>query len=269
MYRFDDFRLDPEALQVFRGEVRIEAPPQAIEVLAFLIDNRQRTVGRLELIERFWPRAGTGADDALNTCVRRIRLMLADDAGEPKYIQTRPRAGYRFVGTLREVEPPAARRWRVPAVAAGLFAILSVPLAASLVAAFDPPAPRRIAIEPVRGLCEYVLFPRFNEGLLESLVAQTSHGLPAGYRIVEPLQEADFRLRVSVRQTPQTTFVTATLVRAADGSIVRSEEFAEPTRMDDYVPVQQAIAARVARSMNDGIAAVDAGASGFGAMPET
>ncbi|WP_129793088.1 winged helix-turn-helix domain-containing protein [Sphingosinicella sp. CPCC 101087] len=269
MYRFDAFRIDPEALQLFHGDERIEAPPLTVEVLAFLIENRDRTVGRLELIERFWPRAGTGADASLNTCIRRIRMLLGDAAGEPKYVRTRPRAGYRFIGALREAEPPAVRRQRAPALVALLLTLLLIPAAASLPPASGPAAARRIAIEPVQGLCEYVLFPRFNEGLRETLLARTWRGLPAGYRVVEPPQEADFRLRVSVRQTPRTTFVTATLVRAADGSVVRSEEFAERTRMDDYVPVQQAIAERVARSMNDGIAAAEAGILDTGGIPRS
>ncbi|NVL73465.1 DNA-binding response regulator, partial [Escherichia coli] len=42
MLRFDDFRLDPAALQLFRGDDRLDAPPQAVEVLGYLIDNRGR-----------------------------------------------------------------------------------------------------------------------------------------------------------------------------------------------------------------------------------
>lgn len=107
MLCFDDVRLDTTTLQAFRNDVPLDAPPQVVEVLAYLIEHRDRIVPRQELLERFWPRAGTGGDAALNTCIRRIRTLLEDDAEAPRYIQTRPRAGYRFIATLAgEVDAP-------------------------------------------------------------------------------------------------------------------------------------------------------------------
>ncbi|MGS1079857.1 winged helix-turn-helix domain-containing protein [Pseudoxanthomonas beigongshangi] len=253
MLRFDDVRLDPAALQAFRNDIPLDAPPQVVDVLAYLIAHRDRIVSRHELLERFWPRAGTGGDAALNTCIRRIRTLLEDDAEAPRYIQTRPRAGYRFIGALAGEDnaagpppPPSARapaRWPL---AGGLLAVaLGVGGALWAHAALSPPE-HRIAIEPVQGLCEYVLFPKFNAGLRESLTARISHRLPAGYSVAADSREADLHARVSVRQTPRQTVVVLTLVDKRDGRLLWSGEFTGDTDMDDYVPLQRSLAERMA-----------------------
>ena len=233
--------------------MRLDAPPQAVEVLAYLIGERDRAVGRAELLDRFWPRAGTGGDAALNTCIRRIRALLDDDAELPRYIQTRPRLGYRFVGSIVDDLPspmpsPIARR----AAAGGIFA--ATMLAGAVWAQANLVTPRHaVLIEPARGLCEYVMFPKFNSGLQESFQSQASNRLPAGYELVTSGEGADINAEVSVRQTPVRTVVTLTLVRNRDGKILLSQEFAAPTDQSDYVPVQRDLARRMAIAMTSAL----------------
>ncbi len=255
MLRFDDFRLDPAALQAFRNDIPLESSPQVVEVLAYLIDHRDRIVTRQELLERFWPRAGTGGDTALNTCIRRVRNLLEDDADTPRYIQTRPRAGYRFIGTLHDdvamdmpPSPPSVRARTWPLTGSVLAATLGIGGAFMALAALTP-TPQRIAVEPVQGLCEYVLFPKFNAGLRESFVAQISHRLPAGYTVSTDDGQADLHARVSIRQTPQQTVVVLTLVDKQDGHLVWSGEFTDDTDMDNYVPLQRSLAERMATGL--------------------
>ncbi|PZU75339.1 MAG: hypothetical protein DI546_09240 [Rhizobium sp.] len=249
MIRFADFDLDPAALQICRNGVPLDASPQTIEVLAFLIENRERTVGRPELLDRFWPRAGTGGDAALNTCIRRIRSLLGDDADTPRFIQTRPRSGYRFVGTIvigaTDVEPveQASRVGRSVAVGVLLTTLLIGGAVWAQGAIF--PARHRIAIEPVKGLCEYVLFPHFNAGLRESFVAEVSRRLPTHYSIAANGEKADLHARVSVRQTQQRTTVVVTLAEYDSDRVLWSGQFAAPTDTRDYVPLQ----GKLARSM--------------------
>lgn len=254
--RFDDFRLDPAALQAFRNDIPLESPPQVVEVLAYLIGHRDRIVPRRELLERFWPRAGTGADAALNTCIRRIRNLLEDDAETPRYIQTRPRAGYRFIGTLASgaamemlPSPPPAVSARIQWPLAGGLLATMLGIGGAFWAYALSPTQHRIAVEPVQDLCEYVLFPKFNAGLRESLVARISHRLPAGYTVSADSGEADLHARVSVRQTPQQTVVVLTLVDKQDGHLVWSGEFTGDTDMDNYVPLQRSLAERMATEL--------------------
>lgn len=200
MIRFADFDLDPAALRICRGGAGLDASPQTVEVLAFLIENRERTVGRSELLDRFWPRSGTGGDAALNTCIRRIRSLLDDDADTPRFVQTRPRSGYRFIGTIDADDPeaglerPTAGGRRSIAAGAVLTAIAIGGAVWAQGAMF--PTRHRIAIEPVKGLCEYVLFPHFNAGLRESFIAETSRRLPANYSVAANGQKADLHARV-------------------------------------------------------------------------
>ncbi|MGK6321252.1 winged helix-turn-helix domain-containing protein [Sphingomonas sp. DT-204] len=246
MIHFDEFRLDTAALRVFRGAVRLEASPQTVEVLAYLIAYRDCIVSRQELLDRFWPRAGTGGDAALNTCIRRIRTLLDDDAETPRYIQTRPRSGYRFIGALAEVTAdPPRRRLGWLAITGGALATLVA--GGAVWAQIGMPAPQqRIAIEPVRGLCEYVLFPKFNAGLRESFLAQASRRLPEGYGLIADGSRADLHVRVGVRQTPARTVVTLTLVQEGNGGILWTGEFAARTDSNDYVPLQRELAERMA-----------------------
>ncbi len=253
MIRFADFDLDPAALRISRNGVPIDSSPQTVEVLAFLIEDRERTVGRSELLDRFWPRAGTGGDAALNTCIRRIRSLLGDDADTPRFIQTRPRSGYRFIGTVVEAGPavapvrPASRIGRSVAVGA-LLTTLAIGSAVWAQAAMFP-ARHRIAIEPVKGLCEYVLFPNFNAGLRESFVAETSQRLPANYSVASNGAKADLHARVSVRQTQQRTTVVVTLTEDGSDRVLWSGQFAAPTDMQDYVPLQTTLARKMATEL--------------------
>lgn len=261
---FDDFRLDTEVLRIFRGEAALDAPAQVVEVLAWLVQNRERVVTRGELLERFWPRAGSGGDAALNTCIRRIRSVLGDDAESPRYIQTRPRAGYRFIGTLLagdgvdeglSVQVPMTAmplfRRRAWAITAGLFTMLLVAVVWAHGQWF--PAQQRLSIEPAQGLCEYELFPNFNAGLHESLVAQLNGSLPAGYSMATDSKGADLQARISVRQTPQQTVVVLTLIDSHRKRLLWSDEFSAATNMDDYVPLQRQLAERMAGGLRQAL----------------
>lgn len=249
MIRFADFDLDPAALRICRDGAGLDASPQTVEVLAFLIENRERTVGRSELLDRFWPRSGTGGDAALNTCIRRIRSLLGDDADTPRFVQTRPRSGYRFIGTIDADDPEAGLErptagGRRPIAAGAVLTAIAIGGAVWAQGAMFPTR-HRIAIEPVKGLCEYVLFPHFNAGLRESFIAETSRRLPANYSVAANGQKADLHARVSVRQTQQRTTVVVTLAEDGSDRVLWSGQFAAPTDMQDYVPLQ----GRLARSM--------------------
>jgi len=252
MIRFSDFDLDPAALRICRDGTALDASPQTVEVLIFLIENRERTVGRSELLDRFWPRSGTGGDAALNTCIRRVRSMLGDDADTPRFIQTRPRAGYRFIGTIDADDPETGPAKLAPGIrrpiTVGALSVLAIGGAVWAQGAIFP-TQHRIAIEPVKGLCEYVLFPHFNAGLRESFIAEASHRLPANYSVAANGQQADLHARVSVRQTHQRTTVVVTLAEEGSDRVLWSGQFAAPTDMQDYVPLQSQLARSMATDL--------------------
>jgi DNA-binding winged helix-turn-helix (wHTH) protein/tetratricopeptide (TPR) repeat protein len=106
MYRFGDFRLDPATRELLRDTNRIVLPPKAFECLLWLIEHRDRAVGRDELIAAVWGKTDA-ADNLLAQVILRLRRMLDDDRGESA-IRTIPRFGYRWVATTERVEATAS-----------------------------------------------------------------------------------------------------------------------------------------------------------------
>ncbi len=253
MFVFDAFRLDPVALHIFRDGHRLEAPPQVLEVLAYLIVHADRTVTRQELLDHFWARAGTGGDAALNTCIRRIRTLLEDDSETPRFVQTRPRSGYRFIGhVVTDADSAMSRPRRRFMLVGGVLGALMMGGAVLAQGAFFR-SHQRLAIGPANGLCEYTLFPKFNAGLRESFLAEVSRRVPEHYEVVAASAKADLRAKTSVRQTPQRTVVTLTLVREDDGRLLWTGEYADATDTDDYVPLQRSLAQRMARGLAEAL----------------
>ena len=98
--RFDGWVLDPESGDLERGGARIRLQEQPARVLQELIAHAGRVVSREQLIALLWPKGVVGFDTSLNTVIRRLRSTLADTAQTPRYIETLPRRGYRFIGAL-------------------------------------------------------------------------------------------------------------------------------------------------------------------------
>lgn len=104
MYRFDDFHLNPATRELRKGGDVVALPARAFECLAYLIEHRDRAVGRDELIAAVWGRTEV-SDALLNHTVVKIRRSLGDTGNDQRTIRTVPRFGYRWVG---EVEIVAA-----------------------------------------------------------------------------------------------------------------------------------------------------------------
>jgi DNA-binding winged helix-turn-helix (wHTH) protein len=96
--RFDDFHLDYARFQLCRGgaPVRLEGLP--LQLLMFLVDNRGQLVTREQISCALWSKdVFVDVEQGINTAIRKIRRVLGDDAGEPRYLQTVVGRGYRFV----------------------------------------------------------------------------------------------------------------------------------------------------------------------------
>jgi DNA-binding winged helix-turn-helix (wHTH) protein len=93
-----------------RCGIPLKIQPQPLQVLELLLLRAPRVVTREELSDYVW---GNGVnvdlDQSLNFCVRQIRSVLNDSASDPKFIDTLPKQGYRFVGdVVREAAPVSA-----------------------------------------------------------------------------------------------------------------------------------------------------------------
>jgi TolB-like protein/DNA-binding winged helix-turn-helix (wHTH) protein/Tfp pilus assembly protein PilF len=105
--RFDDFELDVRAGQLRRHGVRLRLRGQPLQVLEILLEHAGDVVTREELQSRIWA-ADTFVDfdHSLHNAIARIREVLGDSAENPRYIETLPRRGYRYIGPLEDAQAP-------------------------------------------------------------------------------------------------------------------------------------------------------------------
>jgi DNA-binding winged helix-turn-helix (wHTH) protein len=96
LLQFEDYVLDLEGRCLYRGDERLHLTSKPLETLIFLVENRGRVVEKQELLSAVWK--GTHVTDCtLVQAVREIRRVLKDDKEAPRFIQTIPRQGYRFL----------------------------------------------------------------------------------------------------------------------------------------------------------------------------
>ena len=139
--RFDGWTLRRQTGELLHAETRVQLRPQQALVLEELLTHPGELVTREQLIARLWPKRVVDFSMGLNSVVRRLRAVLGDHAETPRYIETIPRRGYRFIGTVdtrvaadpASVDIPATstvptrwhrRRW--PVVAASLLVLATV-----------------------------------------------------------------------------------------------------------------------------------------------
>jgi DNA-binding winged helix-turn-helix (wHTH) protein/Tol biopolymer transport system component len=143
--RFGVFELDRDAMELRRNGVPIRLQEQPLRVLAALVERPGEIVTREELQERIWGKdTFVDFEQSLNKAVNRLREALNDEAGQPKYVETVPRRGYRFIApvaglpmeqppvlqsSVTEATPatPALQRKRI-ALIASLAAFVAVAL---------------------------------------------------------------------------------------------------------------------------------------------
>jgi DNA-binding winged helix-turn-helix (wHTH) protein/tetratricopeptide (TPR) repeat protein len=110
--RFDEFELDSSAGELRRQCDRVRLPPQPFRVLELLVQHGGEVVARGTIRERIWRDSFVDFEQGLNFCIRQIREALGDNAEAPRFIETLPRRGYRFllpVESAKGAEPQAAR----------------------------------------------------------------------------------------------------------------------------------------------------------------
>jgi urea transport system substrate-binding protein len=101
IFVFPPFRLDPANEQLWRNANLVDLRPKTFEVLLYLVRNSQRLVTKRELLESVW--AGVSvSDELLRGYIRELRDALGDDAKKPRYIETVPTRGYRFLPSVDE-----------------------------------------------------------------------------------------------------------------------------------------------------------------------
>jgi TolB-like protein/DNA-binding winged helix-turn-helix (wHTH) protein/Flp pilus assembly protein TadD len=203
LLRFGAFELDPSSGELRRSGALVKLQPQPFKVLAYLAANGGRIVPREELAAHVWG-AETHVDfeRGLNYCILQVRTVLGDDAESPRFVQTLPRRGYRFLasveaaGASASAPPPVApvasatprAQGAVASTAARprprpspvVFALVLL-LAAGILSAFAflarprPAAPfvrTRLAVLPFEALSPEPDQQVFGDGMTEELITR-------------------------------------------------------------------------------------------------
>ena len=147
--RFGRFELSADTGELRKDGVRLKLAGQAIQVLAMLAANPGKLVTREELQQKLWPGASFGdPEHGLNAAVNKLRETLGDSATDPKYIETVPGRGYRFIATLDlhgngaepQPQPPKPPWWKRKAA----IAIAACVVGAGCSISVDSPANRAV-----------------------------------------------------------------------------------------------------------------------------
>lgn len=106
LLRFEAFELDAAAGELRRQGDRVKLPPQPFRVLELLARRSGEVVSRNEIRERIWCEdTFVDFEQGLNFCIRQIREAVGDTADSPRYIETLPKRGYRFLIPVETVAP--------------------------------------------------------------------------------------------------------------------------------------------------------------------
>lgn len=164
-YRFDDYYFAATQLELYKNDELIPLSLQPARLLKILIENAPETVARRLLQERIWD-TGTIVefDQGLNACVNQLRTALGDSASAPKYIETLPKRGYRFIQPIKVEQQNQSKALRWPLIGF-LMGILLLAGIWFLMAETSSPVSPRIYVAPVQiegeGLSDYAGIAQF------------------------------------------------------------------------------------------------------------
>ncbi len=102
MTEFPPFQLDRQNQCLWRGAERVALTPKAFFMLEYLVGRAGQLVTHDELLKELWPDSFV-QPDVLKTHILDIRHALGDDAKTPKFIETQPRRGYRFIASIHNI----------------------------------------------------------------------------------------------------------------------------------------------------------------------
>lgn len=202
--RFGVFEVDLRAGELRKHGVRVRVQEQPFQVLAMLLERPGQTVTREELRNRLWTaETFVDFDHGVNKAVNRIRDLLGDSATSPRFVETVPRRGYRFIAEVAVVEgaqiarpdartgdlvpvedasvapvsarpsPARVRRWYPRTISGVALALASIVIVVWAVQSRVPrPEPiRSLAVLPLENLSGDTSQEYFADGMTDELIA--------------------------------------------------------------------------------------------------
>ena len=199
---FGLFELYLEASQLRREGKPVHLQEQPLQLLALLAEKPGELVGREEIRQKLWPQnTFVEFDDSVNHAIKKVREALGDSAANPRFIETVPRQGYRFIAPVRvseseeKLDTPVVRRgvssrwvgWLVLgiAVATGCLVFFALRSRARM------PQIRSLAVLPLANLSGDPSQEYFSDGVTESII--TDLGKVSGIRVISRTSVMQFK----------------------------------------------------------------------------
>ena len=276
--RFGVFQVDLVSGELRKNDLRIKLQGQPFQVLTLLLRNSGSLVTRDQLRHELWPdHTFVDFDHALNTAIKKIRIALGDDATAPRYIETIPKRGYRFLPPVSSsaapnlvprsgIPTPGYQRWSVILL---LFVVF-----VGVVSAYVSRGARTVRADQDRITLAVLPFANYSrdphqnafcDGLTEEVIAQLGRWNPQRLGVTartstqryggtnKAIDEIGRELRVqyvlegSVRSESGRIRVTAQLIRVSDQTHVWAEDFDRPYGRE--IDLQSDISAAVAQQV--------------------
>lgn len=179
VYRLTDFELDPTCFELRRAGQPVPVEPQVLELLLYLVANRDRAVTRAELFETLW-RGRVVGEAALNSRIKEARSAIGDDGRAQAQIRTLHRMGYRFVGPVEELRDVVRATAPATAVAAVPSPSPSTPPPSTRPPASSPLRLARVALGLVLAVGAFAMLPGALRENAAPAPAAASVAAPAG-----------------------------------------------------------------------------------------
>lgn len=272
--RFGPFELKTQSGELCRDGLPVKLPPQPYKVLHFLVRHAGQMVSRREIQEEIW---GTDTfvdfDKGLNLCIAQIREALDDDPQSPKYVETLPRRGYRFIGTIETFSPsekssPTASRSAVFAAIAilGIIAVAAVFYFRSAPVGPLQPSKSMLLVLPFENLTGDPAQDYFSDGLTEEMITRLGSIRPDRLGVIARTTSLTYKkttkdirqigselgvgyvLEGSVRRDGGRLRITSQLIRVDDQTHLWAETFDRDEQ--DVLGIQREVAARIASSLS-------------------
>jgi TolB-like protein/DNA-binding winged helix-turn-helix (wHTH) protein len=276
---FDGWVLLREPLELIRDGKRSTLQELPLQILERLSSRPGQLVTREELVTHLWPKGVVDFDAGINTAMRKLRAALGDDAAAPRYIETIPRQGYRFLVTPQREPAPAAavtpvaatggrrRPWALATVCVALAIAIAIAMAWSTVAlrgSSDPASLAahryRLAVLPFENLSPDPANAFFADGMHEEVLSSLanvpnleviSRTTMMQYRMApRPMADITKELRVThvlegtVRREGTRVRMTLQLIDARDDRHLWSRTF--DRKLTDVMTLQSQVAAEIA-----------------------
>lgn len=238
-YLFNDCALDIDCRELRRGGDQIALEPQVFDLLVFLVRNRQRVVGRDELIASVW-HGRIVSESALNTRIHAARCAIGDNGEEQRLIKTSRGRGIRFMGPVREQQKPD----------------LGLELQEETLNLPDQPS---IAVLAFTNMSGDPGKDYFSEGITEDILTELSRfsellviarnssfqykGKSIDVRLVGRELGVRYVLQGSIRQTDARVRVSAQLINAITGAHCWAERY--DRNLEDIFSVQDDVACTI------------------------